>query len=100
MPESEMKKICYAELHQSFRSLNQHMWQIPMIAMTLTGGLWLGTEEASDAMKSALFLFGGIANICLIIVLQRTRYVMGQILIKLEELHPEGVIVDEGVTLP
>lgn len=41
--EHEMRKAAFEQNHASFRSLNQQMWQIPLISMTLTGGLWFTT---------------------------------------------------------
>ena len=47
------------------RSLNQIMWQVPMIAMTLTGGLWyaVATMKGMDAkVRGALELCAEVGD--------------------------------------
>ena len=44
----EKEKVCYEQNCQTFRSLNQLMWQVPIIAMTVTGGLWFGVGTFSS----------------------------------------------------
>ena len=39
----------YEQNYEQFRSLNQIMWQIPVLAMTLTGGLWFGVSSIQDS---------------------------------------------------
>lgn len=80
--------------HEAFRSLNQQMWQIPLIPMTLTGGLWFGVSRSEDyaLFTMALLFLAGMANVALIIVLYRLRYVMGLYLEWLKEAHPDGAV--------
>lgn len=87
----ELRSEAYAQHYNQFRDLNGHMWKIPMIALTLTGGLWLGVNTASgDTLVQALLLFlSGAANLILIIVLLRIRHIMKCILEKLKEMGPE-----------
>jgi hypothetical protein len=47
--EFERQKLCYEQNCEQMRSLNQIMWQVPIIAMTLTGGLWYGVATLSAA---------------------------------------------------
>jgi len=48
-------KAAYEQNYQHFRSLNQIMWQIPVLATTLTGGLWFGvTKIEEDQLACAL----------------------------------------------
>jgi len=36
---NEKEDVTYQQHYESFRDLNGHMWKIPMIAITITGGL-------------------------------------------------------------
>ena len=75
----EREKLCYEQNCEQMRSLNQIMWQVPIIAMTLTGGLWYGVATlgaVQAGVRMALLLFGAAANIALILVIQRVRFVM------------------------
>jgi len=91
--EFERQKLCYEQNCEHMRSLNQIMWQVPIIAMTLTGGLWYGIATLSamqTGIKVALLVFGAAANIALIGVIQRVRFVMAAYLDKIKEFHPAG----------
>jgi len=43
-----VSKEAYEQNYQQFRSFNQIMWQIPVLAMTLTDGLWFGVSTIDD----------------------------------------------------
>ncbi|NBE06068.1 class I SAM-dependent methyltransferase [Paragemmobacter ruber] len=96
--DQEFRLAAFNQNHEAFRSLNQQMWQIPLIAMTLTGGLWFGVSRTEDyaLFTMALLLLAGLANIALIVVLYRLRYVMGLYLDWLRDKHPDGAVVAEG----
>lgn len=93
--EAAPKVLALAAFNQNFetfRALNALMWQIPLIAMTLTGGLWFGVSKVEDASGFrlgllALSLFG---NVGLIIVLERLRFIIGRYLHWLSEAYPRG----------
>ena len=93
--EFEIELACYREHSESFRSLNQHLWQIPVIAMTLTGGLWFGVANMDMVGKEWLLFLAGLSDIGLIVVLWRTRFIMQGILEKLkafsEQHHVSGI---------
>jgi SAM-dependent methyltransferase len=84
----------YDQNSQHFRALNGLMWQIPLIGMTLTGGLWFGVTkaESSPHFQLALLLLAGVGNIGLIVILQRLRFIMGQYLIWLEEFGQSNFV--------
>lgn len=94
----ERDKVCYEQNYEQFRSLNQSMWQVPIIAMTLNGGLWFAaaTLRELDIFKGPLFLLSCVFNVSLIVVLIRVRYVMGSYLEKLKEFHPAGYVRAPG----
>lgn len=72
----------YNQNWETFRSLNTLMWQIPLIAMTLTGGLWFGVSTVKDMpyFAAGLLFLAGCGNIGLLLTLRRLRYIMAQYL--------------------
>ena len=89
-----VSKEAYEQNYQQFRSLNQIMWQIPVLAMTLTGGLWFGVSTIDDnpLLVSILLLTALFGNIVLSGVLLRFRHVMGCYLNWLERADPSGFV--------
>lgn len=95
----ERDKVCYEQNCEHFRSLNQIMWQVPVIAMTLTGGLWFGASEVNiEGFRFLLLLLAAFGNAALIIVLQRMRFLIQQHLEKIKEFHPPGFVQSFGGT--
>lgn len=100
--EFEREKIAFQENASHLRALNQFLWQVPIIAMTLTGGLWYGAamlKEAED-YKFALLLFCGLSDLTLIVILWRTRFVFEAILEKTKAFHSDTVIGKIAPTVP
>lgn len=85
--EFTRQKVCYQEHYEAFRRLNETMWKIPVILMTLTGGAWYGAAnpEISPGVSFFLFLIAGIANFTFIIILSRVRHIMALQLFSLKE---------------
>jgi len=94
----EREKVCYEQNYLQFRSLNQIMWQVPIIAMTLTGGLWFGAAKVNNIQnfQYALLVLAFIGNAGLIVILTRIRYVMGEYLDALRGFHPKGFVEAKG----
>lgn len=94
--EHELRLAAYDQNSQNFRSLNQLMWQIPLIAMTLTGGLWFGVSrpEADPVLQLLLLGFACVGNLGLVAILFRLRFLMEQYLVWLRNfdgaLHVDG----------
>lgn len=89
----DREKACYEQNCQLFGRLSQIMYQIPLIAMTLTGGLWYGAATLTtidSTVKVGLLLLAAIANFSLIFIINRIRDVMEAYLVKIEEFHPHG----------
>jgi hypothetical protein len=86
----ERDKICYEQHSESFRSLNNQMWQVPIIAMTLTGGLWFGIYSNNLSTKTActLLFFCATSDILFILILWRVRTIMGLLIKKLHDFNP------------
>ena len=96
--EHAMRVAAYNQNHQAFRSLNQQMWQIPLISMTLTGGLWFGLSRVEDQrlFQMALLLLAFIGNTALIVVIHRLRFVMEKYLDWLKAEFREGHVEPLG----
>jgi hypothetical protein len=96
--EHERELAAFNQNHQTFRSLNQLMWQIPIITMTLTGGLWFGVSKVDESplFQTCLLFLACVGNIGLIFVLARLRYIMTEYLIWLENFHPKGFVAAKG----
>ncbi len=80
----EKDKVCYAQNCETFRSLNELMWQVPLIAITVTGGLWFGVGTISNLgriSKTAILFLTWMVNWGLIAVLYRVRYIMGEYIV-------------------
>jgi hypothetical protein len=101
-PNSDLEraKLCYEQNCEAQRSLNQIMWQIPVIAMTLTGGLWYGVASLNTIdipVKYGLLLFAVIADLLLILVILRVRSVMAAYLQKIKEFYPPSFANTESI---
>lgn len=85
------QELKYLEAGQHLRALNQIMWQVPSMAIALTGGLWYGTTLLDSAKpRIALLLFAFLVNFVTIFVLFRLRSIIEkQILI--QNRFAEGV---------
>lgn len=76
------QKVIYEQRCNDFRSLNGFLWQSPLIIMTLTGGLWFAVAsfDVSQAARTMLLVFAGLANLLMIGALIRLRWVMQSVL--------------------
>lgn len=97
---TEREIVIYKEHQQSFRSLNQQMWQIPVIAMTLTGGLWFAVNslESDSIQRAALLFLASAGNFGLAIVLWRVRSLMQRLLTKMQKFEGELSIEETGTS--
>jgi hypothetical protein len=99
----ERAKVAYEQNCASFRSLNQLMWQVPLIAMSLTGGLWYGVSNISLHQKArlGLLILAAFANAALgLLVLPRVRRVMEGHLVKMRDFYPAGFPVPKESWVP
>lgn len=88
----------YDQNSQTFRALNQLFWQIPVIGMSLTGGLWFGVAkaEASPWFQIGLLALAAAGDVALIFVLFRVRYIIGEYMEWLGAFHASGFVVASG----
>ncbi|MBT3028827.1 MAG: hypothetical protein KME48_16850 [Candidatus Thiodiazotropha sp. (ex Ctena orbiculata)] len=85
------EKTCYEQNFLQARSLNSQMNQVPVLAMTLTGGLWFAagvTENIAPEIRFLLLIFAGFCNLALILVTIRTRDVFHSYLECIKAFHP------------
>lgn len=87
----ERDKTSFEQNSESIRHLNQILWQVPLIAMTLTGGLWYSvatTNSLPTVAVRALLLLTALVDIMLILVLLRVRWVMERYIEKARGFNP------------
>lgn len=94
----ERDKVCYEQNFQQFRDMNQIMWQVPILAITITGGLWFAAVGVDDAwvFRRPIFLLSGVLDFALVFVLWRIRYVMGAHLVKIRAFNPDAYVEAPG----
>ncbi|EJL37562.1 hypothetical protein PMI01_00640 [Caulobacter sp. AP07] len=88
----------YDQNSQTLRSLNQLFWQIPVISMSLTGGLWFGVAKAETSPWFQLGLLGlaFAGNVVLVFILHRLRYITDEYLSWLERFDASGFVAAPG----
>ena len=85
------EQTCYVQNFEQARNLNGQMNNVPVLAMTLTGGLWFAagvTENITSEIRFLLLLFAGLCNLALILATIRIRDVFHSYLEKIEAFHP------------
>ncbi|MCB5186149.1 hypothetical protein LG201_13120 [Methylobacillus gramineus] len=94
----EKKRVCFEQNSEHLRSLNGLMWQVPLIAMTLTGGLWFGIAQLNPnkTVVMGVLILAAATNFGLIFVMLRMRYIFSQILLKTKEFYPTGIANTTG----
>jgi hypothetical protein len=93
----ERDKVAYEQNAQHLRSLNQFLWQVPTIAITLTGGLWYGvTKIDAFIVREGLLSFAALSDVLLVIVLLRVRFLFGQYLAAQRGFNPRFEIKSEA----
>ena len=72
----------YEQRCAEFRSLNGFFWQIPLIVMTLNGGLWFAVAslDLTAIAREWILAFAAVANLAMIIALCRLRGLMDVLL--------------------
>lgn len=86
----DREKVCYEQNCQQARALNLQMNQVPVLSMTLTGGLWFGAgvnEHLPTEIKFSLLFFAGLCNLALILAVLRIRDVLESHFEKIEAFH-------------
>lgn len=89
----EREKVCYEQNFEHARSLNAQMNQVPVLAMTLTGGLWFGagvTSGLPPLFRFALLIFASLCDLALILAILRIRDVFESYLEKIKSFSPSS----------
>jgi len=75
----------YEQNCQEFRSLNGFFWQVPLIMMTLNGGLWysVASLDLSVTAQRGVLAFAVVANLVMAVALGRLRGVMASLLVEI-----------------
>ena len=97
----EKDKISYEQHSESFRHLNSQMWQVPIIAMTLTGGLWFGVFSSTtinDFVSGGLLIFCGVCDFLFVFILFRVHFIMSLLIEKLNIFNPSYSIDPTNTT--
>jgi hypothetical protein len=93
----ERDKVAYEQNAQHLRSLNQFLWQVPTIAITLTGGLWYGvTKIDAFIVREGLLAFAALSDVLLVVVVLRVRFLFGQYLAAQKGFNPRFEIKKEN----
>lgn len=79
----------YQQQCAEFRALNAVFWQIPLIMMTLNGGLWfaLASLDLTDIGQRSILVFAAVANGVFIIALVRLRFLLSALLIRIHAVE-------------
>lgn len=93
----ERDKVAYDQNAQHLRALNQFLWQVPTIAITLTGGLWYAVTKIDVLLvREGLLIFAALSDILLIAVVLRVRFLFGQYLKVQLQFNPDYNIKNES----
>jgi hypothetical protein len=91
-------KVCYEQNFQQYRSMNQIMWQVPLLAISITGGIWFAAlnVKAAEAFQALLFCLSAVLDVVLIAVLWRVRHVMSAYMEKIKAFNPSAFVETSG----
>lgn len=86
--EKELASFSHNSEH--LRHLNSQMNHVPIISISLTGGLWyaVSLDAASENTQFLLLIFAAICNVCFIAICLRIRDVLQSCLEQIESFHP------------
>jgi len=91
----EREKLCYEQNFLQARALNSQMVQIPIISITLTGGLWYGgvaVQNIPDLARFGLLSLAFVTNLSLILSTFRVRQVFKCYLDQIEKFYPKSYV--------
>ena len=91
----------YEQQSAEFRSLNGFFWQIPLIMMTLNGGLWFSVAslELGVGIQRPVLWFAALANVIVIFALFRLRDIMGALLTKIHGYEGGPLVARDRVII-
>ncbi|MET3139339.1 hypothetical protein AAKU61_003720 [Undibacterium sp. GrIS 1.2] len=75
--EYKKQELVFVEAGQHIRSLNVTLWQVPSMAIAITGGLWYGISLFDqEAVKIAALIFTSLVDLVTVRIIWRLRAVM------------------------
>lgn len=93
----ERDKTAYEANVKHLLSLNQFLWQVPTIAISLTGGLWYGVTKIDFPLaREGLLLLSALSDLLLIVVVLRMRFLFGAYLSAQRGFNPKFEIKNES----
>lgn len=76
------QELIFVEAGQHIRALNVILWQVPSMAIAITGGLWYGISLFDhETVKIAALLFTALVDLITIGIIWRLRTVMSAYLV-------------------
>lgn len=90
---NKREQLCYEQNFEQARSLNEQMNRVPVLAVTITGGLWFGAgavEGIDETIRFLLVFLAGVSNLALIFALTRIRDVFESYMEKVQAFHPDS----------
>ena len=87
------QELQFLEAGQHLRALNQIMWQVPGMAIAITGGIWYGaTLVTSDLARQAALGFVGLADLLTIPIIYRLRSLIGDEIDRQKSFASTGIV--------
>lgn len=75
--EYKKQEVVFVEAGQHIRALNVILWQVPSMAIAITGGLWYGISLFDhEAVKIAALIFTSLVDLVTVRIIWRLRSVM------------------------
>lgn len=75
--EYKKQELVFVEAGQHIRALNVTLWQVPSMAIAITGGLWYGISLFDhEAVKIAALIFTSLVDLVTVRIIWRLRSVM------------------------
>tara|TARA_B100000780_G_C21122099_1_gene454609 strand:- start:2984 stop:3487 length:504 start_codon:yes stop_codon:yes gene_type:complete len=90
---NKREQLCYQQNFEQARSLNEQMNRVPVLAVTVTGGLWFGAgvvDGVDEMIRFLLVLLAGFSNLALIFALTRIRDVFQSYMEKVQAFYPDA----------
>lgn len=79
--EYKKQELAFVEAGQHIRSLNVILWQVPSMAIAITGGLWYGISLFDqEAVKIAALILTSLVDLVTVRIIWRLRAVMSKYL--------------------
>lgn len=81
----------YQQQCEDFRALNTVFWQLPVIMMTLNGGLWfaLASLELTEMGQRFILIFAVAVDLAFIVALIRLRLLLAALLVRIHRVQGE-----------